>query len=497
MSPRVIISRHTGLAIVIAVVLARSFAPLYWSDLYFDSDQAVTGLMAKHIAEGRAFPVMQYGRLPYVLVLESWLAAPLMLLSDHSPTVVRLVPSALNLLTAATLYTILSSGVVAFSPAAALLATMPLAMPGPSATDELTAALGMNIEPLLFSLLIWLLRERPIALGVVAAIGVKNREFVLYAIAALVAVDILRERAAVFWRRRLHALLAFGVTWSAIGVLADHATPLGPATDTTFLAIGGNLSVAANVICLDVSKMPGDFRELLTELLPLQLGVRSVRWRTAGNPGAAPPDASWLWLPLALMMLWAVARGLIRGWRLGATPATWFGTYLVAVGAQAIIVYGATRCGTASIFTMRYALLSIFVAVGALVLGLERERAPVRVPLVVVSCLWFAVCAAGHAVTVHSLNATHGVGAYRQLAEYLEAHDIRFIDTNYWAGYHVAFLTGERVRAITGFDRVHEHLLAVSAHPGEKVEVRRTTERPCDGARIANAFYVCQRQTNP
>ena len=95
MTSRVIISRPVGLALVVAAVLARSAMPLYWGDVHFNADHATTGLMAKHIAEGRAFPVMQYGA-QYVLVLEAWLTAPLTLVADNSPSLLAVVPVVFN-----------------------------------------------------------------------------------------------------------------------------------------------------------------------------------------------------------------------------------------------------------------------------------------------------------------------------------------------------------------------------------------------------------------
>ena len=67
-------------AILIAAVLFRACIFVFWEHSNFDSDQAVMGLMAKHIVEGRAFPVFFYGQY-YILGVEAWLAAPLFLLA--------------------------------------------------------------------------------------------------------------------------------------------------------------------------------------------------------------------------------------------------------------------------------------------------------------------------------------------------------------------------------------------------------------------------------
>src|SRR5829696_4697965 len=95
METPIIMSRGVGLGIVLAAVLTRGVAAVYWADLSFNADDATSGLMAKHLSEGRAFPVMQYG-LQYVLVLESWFAAPLMWIKNDSPALLALVPVSLN-----------------------------------------------------------------------------------------------------------------------------------------------------------------------------------------------------------------------------------------------------------------------------------------------------------------------------------------------------------------------------------------------------------------
>ena len=66
---------RTILPIAIVLIVFRSAIFVFWPQSYFDSDQAIFGLMAKHIAEGRAFPLFMYGQT-YMLAAEAWLAAP-------------------------------------------------------------------------------------------------------------------------------------------------------------------------------------------------------------------------------------------------------------------------------------------------------------------------------------------------------------------------------------------------------------------------------------
>src|SRR5436190_19557320 len=73
------------LAILLLVVLGRSAVFILAPESYFDADQAIFGLMAKHLAEGRAFPLFMHGQ-SYILGVEAWTAAPLLMLAGPSAT---------------------------------------------------------------------------------------------------------------------------------------------------------------------------------------------------------------------------------------------------------------------------------------------------------------------------------------------------------------------------------------------------------------------------
>src|SRR4029453_19076776 len=75
--------RWTAAAIVLLVVLIRSLVFVFWEQSYYDSDQAIVGLMVKHLIEGRAFPVFFYGQT-YMLGVEAYLAAPVFLIAGIS-----------------------------------------------------------------------------------------------------------------------------------------------------------------------------------------------------------------------------------------------------------------------------------------------------------------------------------------------------------------------------------------------------------------------------
>ena len=80
------------LAALTALVILRSAVVVFFPASHFDSDQAVTGLMAKHLSELRAFPVFWYGQT-YMLGVEAWLAAPLMAIAGATVAALKLPAS--------------------------------------------------------------------------------------------------------------------------------------------------------------------------------------------------------------------------------------------------------------------------------------------------------------------------------------------------------------------------------------------------------------------
>jgi hypothetical protein len=479
--------------IVAAVILARSAVFVLWPHVHFDADQAVTGLMAKHLAEGRAFPVFQYAQR-YVLVLESWLAAPLIALTGQATaSAIKSIPVALNVAAGMVLYGTLR-GSARLGPWIAGVAILPFALPGPGTAGELTDALGMNIEPLLFTAVFWHLRQRPVPFGVVAAIATLNREFTLYALAALAAVEVLRDRRWLLdWRPRVVAIVAFALTWSAVGLLKQYSTPYGPGTTFDRMAASGdNLGLAASFLCAEPDAIARDVRAVAGRLLPLQLGLGDEPLLSRAGAGGPSWLRRLLWPLVAALLLFGVARGLLRAWRHGATPATWFGLYLVLTGAQSVIVYATLRCGHIGVGNLRYTLLALLAPVGAVALALERERLrAVRAAFVVGIGLWAGVCAVNHARFWHALVVAPLPAEHRQLAEYLLSHGHHYVITDYWTGYHVAFLTAERIKPLTDFDRVAEYALAVRANRDRAVEVRRRRDERCAGAVEIADWYVC------
>src|SRR3954471_1531389 len=73
----------------IALVIFRSFPMVAYERLDFDSDQAIVGLMAKHLSELRTFPLFFYGQ-DYMLGVQSWVAAPFIRIGGPTVAMLRM-----------------------------------------------------------------------------------------------------------------------------------------------------------------------------------------------------------------------------------------------------------------------------------------------------------------------------------------------------------------------------------------------------------------------
>src|SRR5215470_8454656 len=123
-------ARRSALSIngvVLVLVFFRMIVWVAWEQSYFDSDQATTGLMAKHLAELKAFPLFFYGQ-QYMLGVESWLVAPLFVVFTPSVFLLKLPLVAINVAVALLLVMTLVRG-VGLSPRMSLVASLFFLLP--------------------------------------------------------------------------------------------------------------------------------------------------------------------------------------------------------------------------------------------------------------------------------------------------------------------------------------------------------------------------------
>src|SRR6266849_1168109 len=176
-------------ALAAVLVLIRSVPFVLWEGISFDSDQAVVGLMAKHLSEFRTFPLFFYGQ-NYMLGVQAWIAAPFFWLGGPTLVMLRLPLVIINCVVTVWLLRYVArsvgSGWLAF------VAVLPFAAATPVLSSHLLETLGASVEPFLYVLLLWALRDRSTAFGLVLGLGFLHREFTVFALLG-VGVGTWRE----------------------------------------------------------------------------------------------------------------------------------------------------------------------------------------------------------------------------------------------------------------------------------------------------------------
>jgi hypothetical protein len=494
-----------ALALAAALVVLRSAVYLLHEHAYFDSDQAIVGLMAKHLAEGRAFPLFFYGQ-DYMLGVEAWWAVPFFWC--FGPTVAALRASLVvtNCVAAALLVLGLHRW-GGLRPLHALAACAFFVAAPPRTAAYLVEAMGGNVEPFVYVAALWFLRHRPAWFGVVLAVGVLNREFTIYAVPVLLAADLLSGRAArrEWWRAWLLALVAFLAAWEAVQALKPAADLMGPGTRGQLLRgfAGSQVGNLLARVQVDPAAVAGRVVGILTDVLPRMLGLRrSVDVVAAqGHDWLAIPAAAvglLVVLRLATLLAWFPGRGdrlaVARGRPASAAAQSdagraAFAWYLLGVGVVAMLAFAITR-PLASGGTMRYLLLALLVPVGlvAALLAIE-PRGAVRAAALAACVAWAGVACADNVSQLARYRVDPPANEMRQLADRLLARQVVVAEAPYWRAYRLTFLTGERVKvASTDLVRITEYQDLAASHRASLVAIRETS---CAGGERVASWYLC------
>lgn len=150
------IEKELILILVLAIAI-RLFLLLTDRVNFVDSDEAIVGLMGKHILEGKEFPIFFYGNKAYMGSLEAFLAAASFLFFGVSTFTLKLVPFILSLLFIVVTF-FLAREIMGRE--GAILSSLLLAIPPAFFAIWSLKARGGYIETLLFGSLILLLTYR-------------------------------------------------------------------------------------------------------------------------------------------------------------------------------------------------------------------------------------------------------------------------------------------------------------------------------------------------
>lgn len=487
------LERSVVLAATAALVIFRSLVFVAYGHVHFNSDQAIIGLMAKHLSELRALPVYFYGQ-HYMLAVEAWVATLVFPFTGPTVWALNLVMLAFNLAIALLLVHLLERQ-VGLRPLHAFVAALFFLVPPPGTTMELMNANGGNIEPFLYVLLLWLFRRKPLLFGATLAVGVLNREFTLYGFVALAIIEVangsLIRRSSL--RPLALATVAFAAVLRSVAVLDAFGSTAGPGTTAADVVRRPGSEDVLSRVCWDVSVLPAAFYRLVTSHLAQLFGGRRQPLSTLGLRSFDAQGIDGLWLLLAVALVAALGGVLFWSWRQQRRP--WrgelqFGSFLLLTGAICAVVRVVARCGELDI--MRYTLLALLAPIGVVALFLRVEPSPFRRRAVIaVVAVWAAISVAAHARLLDEQRRGAYPDFYGQLVEVLTAKGVRYARGNYWIAYHATFLTREQILVDSAdIVRIKQYRDIVNAHGDEVVHIQRT---PCrNGVELVpDAFYTC------
>jgi MFS family permease len=418
----------------------------------FHSDEAVIGLMARHILQGE-FPVFFYGQA-YMGSLDAFLVAGAFVLFGESVLALRFAQVALYLAIITAVY--IAAFQITGRRNAAAGAALFLAIPNILLTVYTAATLGGYNETLLFGALLLVLGYpiiaaqpsgqqvsygRWFALGLIAGLAWWSNGLII-AVAVPLGCVLLVSRLQ---RARLHAvlpdwnvrhvaaaLLAFFIgsaPWWGYAITHDWSPILfyihgadGPQTDP---------ALASFTL---VNRLLGFLLFGLTTLF----GVRA-HWS---------PDYLGGVVAIGVVCLYVVIliNGLRRDRLMPYARLLLYGIFIWYT-----LVFFVSRSGIDP--TGRY-LLPLAIPLAILFgLFLVRDRiAFVLGSFLLAFNLWTVLQAASNPIglTSHANLSVHITNAYdAELIEFLDEHDLRHGFTHYWIAFRIAFLSGEQMQYST------------------------------------------------
>ncbi|HLF28652.1 MAG TPA: hypothetical protein VJG32_20150 [Anaerolineae bacterium] len=434
--------RWAALALIVAAMVSLKLALLAADAVPFNSDEAIVGLMARHILHGER-PAFFYGQA-YLGSTDAWLVSIAFSIIGPSVLAIRLVQIALFAGTLITTYAVARR--LGLAEPGARLAVLLMALPPPLLTLYTTATLGGYGETLfLGNLLILTARSlgAPHASRITYSAGSLLR-WALFGLLAgfafwtfgLILIYLIPIALWLLHRQRLSAWPGYAV--AGLG-FAIGSAPWWLAFGQMGSALIGELAGSAVASTVAAPTLLGS------------LGVRLLNFFVFG--AAAWFGLRYPWSPefifpligltIAALYLAALVYAVRRGSRL-----------LWGMIGVLLIVYLTTPFGgdpSGRYFLPLYLPLSIFTAL--LIERLRARQTGWLAGFLVVFLLSYNVVGAARA----ALQKPPGITTQFDAVTWIDhAHDRELIDfllaqgethgyTNYWVAYPIAFLSGEQI----------------------------------------------------
>lgn len=427
--------------LLVLVALVPRLLFLTASGFSIESDEAIVGLMAKHIRDGAQIPVFYYGQ-HYMGSLEALLVAALFSLLGESSQTLKLVPLIFSLLHVALIY-LLTRRFVRWQFAA--IAGLLTAMAPATLLLWSAKARGGFIELVVIGTLALILavdcltpksqtRARLWALGFVLGVGWwVNNQIIFYMLPIATVFLFYFPRQLGFLasiRFALIALFGFFVGSAPFWYANLFLTPRFATFEVLFgSSAGGNLWRY--------------LRGFFDTALPIIIGARRF-W----SEQDVIPAASLIMLSLYGVVVLSLILLRSKDGRNNYAAIAMLVMFCITVP----LAFSASRFGWLSkaprYLLPLYSVLFVLVALAIERLWDNRYRwlaALVGVLLLVghgISSFWGGVAIAGQPIVFRNQRVAE---SHTELYRWLAANNYSHIHTNYWIGYRVAFETDEKI----------------------------------------------------
>lgn len=441
----------TFLFLVMLLGFIIRFDFLYAGNFVIDADEAIVGLMAKHILEGRGVPIFYYGQ-SYMGSLEAILVALAFKLFGISNFTLQLVPLIFSVLLIPIIYimTLEVGERTAAKCAALLMAVPPLGLVIWSAK-----ARGGFIEILFIGALAllgtvrWLKRDKidfylTALIGILLGLGWWVNNQIIYFVLPIgffIFCRLIGETEKT-WKQRI-GLITGCLLVGLCGFMAG-SFPFWIYNFTHDFASFGMFHRAP------IAAIGKQFLGLFSTALPILLGAKQF-WQ------AAPV------FPLATFIAYFVYSVAVRGAYI-ARKRQILGLFRFSIERnrplEIFLFFIVISCAVFVVSSFgwlveapRYLLplyVGLFVIVGV---GLEnlyrREKRPAMVVLgSILAINIFSAYGYGRALPGEPIvyNGERVAKDHSELISWLEQNNYSWVSTNYWIGYRLAFETGERIK---------------------------------------------------
>ncbi len=437
------ITPRSAWLIAATLILARSFVFVVFEGAYFDSDQAIIGLMAKHLSEFKAFPLYFYGQ-SYLLTISAWLAAPFVGILGASVFALKIPLLLLNLLFEWLLLRILivNCGLTA---GRALTTTLFFCLAPVITASRLVEMAGGNIEPFIFILLLWILRDRPWLSGIAMGLGYLNRPFVLYGILAVVFLRLKKTPSYFFQHPKnlIRGLIQFSCGFAAVYLMILF---LKPFSSNSF---GAAVQSSLHFSWEDVHWL---FTDNIATLMAYRDDLLSnYAIHSSLTSGHSILNSS-IYLSLIAIAISITFKTTSKKFLKNASisHSTEFPAYLICVSLFSALGYILMAPLVRNNMLIRYNLLFTLLPIGLStwiyqnrIKGLTGRSQSI---LTVVIILWSSIQSYDHFRLVQEYLIAPPSNPHRNLAQYLEDHQINCGLAPYWTSYHIDFLSSERLK---------------------------------------------------